>query len=170
MKALYFVTILLGSLGFAATACRAQTVVDPHAAYEKACYSCHTEHAADLARQRLAIKAEKLIVARSGKELTAILKSHHGVKLKTDELAAVSQLFRNGLAWGGVFQHRCAGCHEKAVSLARTTLKLDGDRAVVIKSGQDIGELLKSHGDATASEIETLAAMLKYQLATTPKP
>lgn len=148
----------------------AQQVVDPHAVYEKGCYSCHTEHAADLARQRLTVKANKLIVARTGKVLSAILKSHHGVKLKADELASINQLFRNGIAWGGVYQHRCAGCHDKAVTLARAGLKLDGEKVIVTKTGADVRDLLKTHGEATVGEIDTLVAMLKYQLATAPKP
>lgn len=172
------VAVAAALAAFATGHALAQQVVDPHAVYEKGCYGCHTEHAADLARQRLAVKADKLVVTRTGKELSAILRNHHGVKLKADELAAVSQLFRNGIAWGGIYQHRCAGCHDKAVTLARTGLKMDGERVVVTKTGADIRDLLKSHGGAqggspggaTASEIDILVAMLKYQLATAPKP
>lgn len=163
---LFAAGMLLAGGTFAQTA----PVVDPHAVWERSCYSCHTEHAADFARLRLTTKAGKLIIASTGKELAPLLKNHRGVKLKTEEIAAISQLFRNGLAWGGVYQHRCASCHDKAVTLARTTLKLDGEKLIGQKDGRDIATFLATHGEATATEIATLVEMLKYQLATAAKP
>lgn len=171
MKVLSYTIAFSVCLSFVAGSARAQSAgVDPHAVYEQACYSCHTEHAADLARQRLSIKSDKLAVARTGKDLATILKSHHGVKLKAEELAALTQLFRNGITWGGVYQHRCGGCHDKAVTLARSSLKMDGDKLVISKTGSDVATFLKTHGEASTTEVDTLVAMLKYQLATAPKP
>lgn len=171
MIAVFYGLAFNALLLFAAAAVQAQDViVDPHAVYERACYSCHTEHAADLARQRLSIKLDKLTVARTGKDFASILKSHHGVKLKAEEAASLTGLFRNGITWGGVFQLRCGGCHGKAVTLARSSLKLDGERVAVSKTGGDVGAFLKAHGNASAAEIDTLVAMFKYQLTTAPKP
>lgn len=171
MKVLFYTIVFNVCLWVAASSAQAQgAVADPHAVYERACYSCHTEHAADLARQRLSIKTDKLAVARTGKDLATILKNHHGVKLKAEELAALTQLFRNGITWGGVFQHRCGGCHDKAVALARSSLKVDGGKLVISKTGGDVAAFLKTHGEASAAEIDTLVTMLKYQLATAPKP
>lgn len=160
---------ILGLLAVAASEAQVAATVDPHALYEARCYSCHTEHAADFARLRLTIKADKLTVARTGKDLGSILKSHHRVKLDPSELAALSQLFRNGIAWGGVFQHRCASCHGKAVEFARNKLTLQGEK-LVAKDGRDVTALLATHGEATAKEIGVLVEMFKYQLATAPKP
>ncbi len=144
--------------------------VDPHAVFEKNCYSCHTEHAADFARLRLQIKAGKLVVSATGKEVAPILKSHRGVKLKTEEIAALTQLFRNGLTWGGIYQRKCASCHDKAVNFARSTLKTDRAGNLIGKDGREVATFLPSHGGASPGEAATLIEMLKYQLATEPRP
>lgn len=144
--------------------------VDSHAVFEKNCYACHTEHAADFARLRLQIKAGKLVISASGKDVAPLLKSHRGVKLKPDEITALTQLFRNGLTWGGIYQRKCASCHDKAVSFARSTLKTDGAGNLIGKDGRDVAAFLPSHGGPSVGEAAVLIEMLKYQLATAPKP
>ncbi len=152
-------------------AAAAEPGVDPHAVYEKSCLSCHNEHAGDMSRQRLAVSKPKetLIVSRTGTGVEQLLKKHHGVKLSAAEAAAIIELFKKGLTWGGVFQHRCARCHGRAADFARATLTLADGRVRTQKGQTDVGAFLATHGEATATEIETLLEMLRYQVETKPK-
>lgn len=161
-----FVTLLFS---IASAGAQSTIAVDPHALFETRCYSCHTDQPEDFAQLRLMSRTGKLAVAGSGKDLAVLLKNHRGVKLNPVEIAAISQLFRNELAWGGVYQHKCASCHGKAVTFARTNLRMDGDKLVGGANGRDISAFLAIHGDTTPAEVATLLDMLKYQLATQAK-
>jgi cytochrome c5 len=141
---------------------------DPHQIYEDRCHGCHFEHGADLARQKLRIANGTLQVARSGKTIDRLLRDHHGVRLTSTELSTLAELFRSGLKWGGVFQFRCAKCHQTAVSFARKHLFLSEDRVRTRGTERDVGTYLQTHGEASADEIKILLEMLKFQLRTAP--
>lgn len=158
-----------GMLPVLAIAATAGTVIDPHQVYEQKCGGCHFEHGADLARQKLAIAGGAVTLARTGKPIETVLARHHGVTLKEVELRAIVDLFRKGITWGGVFQHRCATCHHKAAEFAREHLEMV-DGKLVTRQGRDVEALLAHHGEATAAEIATLTEMLEFQLRTAPKP
>lgn len=148
----------------------AQARVDAHAVYETKCMSCHNEHGADLARQRFALSGEKLQVNRTGTAVDRLLRRHHGVKLTDAEAVALIRLFKSGLQWGGAFQRRCARCHDKGVTFARSKLTLRDGAVRISKDGGDVAALLAGgHGEATPAEVETLMEMLRYQLETAPK-
>lgn len=144
--------------------------VDPHKLYETKCMGCHNEHGADLARQRFSIVTDKLQVTRTGTAVDRLLRRHYGVKLTVPELEALTRLFKSGIQWGGVFQRRCARCHDKGVTYARSRLVLKDGVVRVAKDDGDVGAFLtRGHGEATAAEIQTLLEMFKYQLETAPK-
>lgn len=144
----------------------ATTLLDPHAVYEHHCGQCHFEHGADLARLKLELRGATLSVRRSGKTVDVLLRSHHGVQVTEAESRALIELMHNGLVWGGVFQHRCAGCHKQAASFARAALVLDGGALVTRHGGRDVRQLLSGHGEASSAEIDTLIEMLSYQVRT----
>ena len=147
-----------------------QTAVEPHALYETKCMGCHNEHGADLARQRLSVVGEALHVNRTGTTIEQLLGRHHGVKLTAVELATLTRLFRSGIQWGGAFQLRCARCHDKGVTFARSKLTLRSGEVWTLKGDKDVAEFLtRGHGEATATEVETLIEMFRYQLETAPK-
>ncbi|MEQ1716350.1 MAG: hypothetical protein ABL907_10265 [Hyphomicrobium sp.] len=153
--------------GFAARA--ADAFVDAHTLYEKQCGACHTEHAADLSRQKFSIVSEQLQVSRTGVPVENLLRDHHGVRLDDAQQAALGQLFTLGLKWAGVFQHRCVLCHGKAVTFAREKLVLEDDQLIIRGSRIDVAGFLATHGDATPKEIETLLEMFRYQIRTAPQ-
>lgn len=155
--------MLLGLLIADAVQC---AELDPHAIYEMRCRGCHFEHGADLARLKLKIEKDTLIVSRTGQPLTRLLRNHHGVKLEAGELGALEDLFTRGLTWAGVFQHRCAKCHGRAVEFARHNLEMRAGSIVSKRNGMDVTGLLASHGEATPEEVRTLVEMLQYQLRT----
>ncbi len=142
--------------------------LDPHAIYETKCHGCHFEHGADLARLKLKTEKDALAVRRTGQPLTRLLRSHHGVKFEAGEQGALEDLFTRGLTWSGVFQHRCAKCHGRAVEFARRNLEMRAENVVSKRNGMDVAELLKSHGEATPEEVRTLVEMLRYQLKIAP--
>jgi hypothetical protein len=146
----------------------AQTI-DPHRVYEQRCGNCHHEHGADLARLKFAMKDGKLQVERTGKDVSGLLRSHHGVRLSAEETAALVTLFEAALASGGVYQHRCARCHERAVTFARSKLIMRDGQVRTLDGDRDVALLLKDHGGATESEIDVLIEMLKRQLQTQEK-
>lgn len=141
---------------------------DPHQIYEERCRNCHFEHGADLARQKLRVVSGVLQVARTGKPTNRLLQDHHGVKLTAAEIAVLTELFTSGLKWGGVFQHRCARCHQSAANFARTRLMMADGRIVTRTDNVDVAGYLLTHGEATPAEIETLIEMLKFQIRTAP--
>lgn len=143
---------------------------DPHQLYEQRCQKCHFEHAADLARQKLRSIDNALQVTRTAQPVERLLRSHHGERLTAGEIAALSELFSSGLRWNGVYQHRCRRCHERAVTFARTRLKLEGDRLATRANDRDVDTFLLSHGDAGPEEIATLLEMFRFQLRTQPGP
>lgn len=153
--------------GFAARA--ADGLIDAHTLYEKQCRGCHTEHAADLARQKFRIVSEQLQVSRTGVPAENLLRDHHGVLLDASQRVALGQLFASGIKWAGVFQHRCAICHGKAVAFAREKMILENDRLITQGSRIEVAGYLATHGDATPKEIETLLEMLRYQIRTAPQ-
>ena len=162
--------MLVAALAGLATDAAAQ-VGDPHALFESKCRGCHTEHGADLARLKFAVVKDKLQVARTGVAVEQLLRKHHGVKLSAAEGATLDRLFRNGLRWGGVFQHRCAKCHDNAMTLARSRLTIVDGRIKGLTSGADAQSFLADgHGAATPGEVATLLDMFKYQLESAPKP
>lgn len=150
-------------------AVQAQAQEYPHGIYERRCHSCHAEHGADLARQKLKIDNDVLTVARTGGRVEVLLRKHHGVTLSVDETAALLALFKSGIQWAGVYQRLCARCHDKAVGFARERLLVRDGRIVSRKTGDEVGALLTRHGGATAAEISTLLDMLRYQLVTDVK-
>ncbi len=154
-----FLAAVWGSLGVAAD-------VDPHRVYEAKCRSCHFEHGADMARLKFKEGKDGLVVHRTGQPVSQLLRSHHGVKLDTAEMAAVLGLFSNGLRWGGVFQRRCSGCHGRADEFARTNLEIRDAKVQARRDGKDVATLLAGHGEATADEVRILMEMLRYQLET----
>lgn len=152
-------------------ACPANAQVDPHGLYERKCLGCHSEHAADLARQKFKLDSDVLSVARTGARVDVLLRKHHGVSLSGAEATALVGLFKSGITWAGVYQRLCARCHDKAVSFARDRLAIREGQLVSRKAGTEIGAVLKQHGGASDAEIATLLEMLRYQLATeTTKP
>ncbi len=148
----------------------ASTLPDPHAVFEQRCKSCHTAHGADLARLNLVDKDGALRVTRSGQALSDLLKAHHGVRLNAAQTSSLVDMMRRGLASGGVFQHRCATCHDKAVTLARDRLHLDGAGTLRTRAGdKSVADMLKDHGGATPEEAGVLLDMLAWQLRTQPR-
>ena len=143
--------------------------LDPHKIYEKSCQSCHNEHGADMSRQRFKVANGILRVARTGTAVDQLLKKHHGVKLSADEMTVIIDLFKKGIAWGGVFQHRCASCHGRAADFARAKLGIADGNVRTLAGNVDVGSFLATHGEATPAEIATLMEMLRYQLETVPK-
>ena len=159
---------VLVSAGFTGDA--TAQVVDPHALYEAKCRGCHTEHGADLARLKFAVAGDKLQVTRTGVAVDQLLRKHHGVKLSAEESSVLDRLFKNGIKWGGVFQRRCARCHDNAMTLARAQLAISDGRVKVLKTSADVETFLsKGHGEVSSDEIAALLEMFKYQLATAPK-
>ncbi len=144
--------------------------LDPHAVYEQRCHSCHNEHGADFARQKLRVSGDRLEVARTGSDLAGLLKKHHGVGLAPGEWPALASLFRLGLSTGGVFGLRCGRCHDRAATLARETLEIADDQVILRATRQELSAFLRSHHQPTAAEIETLIRALRFSLETAPKP
>lgn len=144
--------------------------VDPYQIYEQHCHKCHFEHGADLAMQKLRSVNGALQVARTGRPIGRLLRSHHGERMQAAESAALIELFASALRWGGVYEHRCMRCHERAVSFARTRLKLEDDRLVTHANGRDVEQFLATHGDASSAEIVTLLEMFRFQLRTSASP
>lgn len=170
------VAIVWLALHGATTAVRAQDASpaspspDPHAVFEQRCKGCHSEHGADLARQRLSLDAAgTLQVARSGQSVDTLLKAHHGVRLTPAEKTGLVTLMRKGLASGGVFQHRCASCHGKAVTFARDKLMLNEGTLRTRADNRRVADVLKGHGEATPTEVDTLLDILSWQLLTAPR-
>jgi hypothetical protein len=159
--------LAIAAVGLLAAA-GAQTI-DPHRVYEQRCGNCHHEHGADLARLKFTLKDGALQVTRTGKDVSGLLRSHHGVRLSAEETAALVTLFEAGLASGGVYQHLCARCHERAVTFARSKLNMRDGQVRTLVGDRDVALLLKDHGGATASEIDVLIEMLKRQLQTQEK-
>ena len=147
----------------------AQSVIDPHAVYEKHCIRCHSEHGADFARLRMKVTDAKLLVRRNSAPVESLLRNHRGVKLADAEQKALVALFISGIRWDGVYQHRCARCHGPAVTFARDKLAVAGDRIVTVAGNRDVGDFLKTHGEATTSEIGLLIDMLRFQIETQPQ-
>ncbi len=143
--------------------------IDPHAVYEGKCGRCHSEHGADLARQKLKLVSGKFTVARSGRDLEALLKKHHGVQLAIGEWPALASLFNLGLATGGAYQFRCARCHDRAVTLAREKSQISDGRLIVRSSGQDFSAFLAGHGEAKGTEVDSIVQALRFHLETLPK-
>ncbi|KAB2850219.1 MAG: hypothetical protein F9K44_05600 [Hyphomicrobiaceae bacterium] len=148
---------------------KAQTIVDPHAVYERHCIRCHSEHGADLARLRMNVTDGKLLVRRNSGPMEKLLRNHQGITLTDAEQRGLLTLFVAGIKWDGVYQHRCAKCHGPAVSFARDKLAVAGEKILTTTGNRDVGEFLKSHGEATASEIALLMDMLRFQLETKPR-
>ncbi len=146
----------------------AQTPLDAHRLYEQKCSSCHVEHAADFGRAKLEVVGDAVQTVRSGEPVEKLLGNHHGVKLSADETAALIELLRNTIRWGGEFQNHCAICHAQAASFARATLVLKDAALVTKDTGADVRQFLAGHGRANAAEIETLVEMLAYQVRTGP--
>lgn len=142
--------------------------LDPHAVYEQRCNFCHNEHGADMARQRMRLDKERLVLARTGQELEVLLKRHHGVKLASGEWPALDSLFRLGLSTGGEYGLRCGRCHDRAVSLAREKLAIVAGRLVLKSNGQPVSVFLATHGEPTPAEIETLIRALTFNVETGP--
>jgi cytochrome c5 len=145
--------------------------IDPHRVYEQHCSRCHFEHAADLARQLFAIRNGRLQVKSSGRDVSRLLRSHHGISLSRPDATALLGLFEAGLKSDGVFQHKCARCHGRAVAFAREKLVLKDGQLRTRADDRSVPELLERHGGATAAEIEILLATFRRQLETVePRP
>lgn len=162
-----FTAILLTTFGVRAFAAEQ---IEPHSLFEAKCQRCHSEHAADLARQKLAVVNDKLQIKRTGATVDNLLRKHHGVTLSAAEAAVLKTLFTSGIRWAGVFQHRCASCHDKGVTFARSALTSADGRIKALKSGRDVAEYLSAgHGEASPADVQTLLEMFRYQLETAPK-
>lgn len=152
-----------------ASAEQAAARIDPHLVYEQKCRGCHFEHGADLSRQNFALSDDTLRVSRTGVAVPKLLGKHHGVQLTQAEMDGLIGLFKSGIKWAGVYQHRCASCHDKAAAFARSKLGIADGRVTSKSSSADVANFLTSHGEATPAEIETLMEMFKYQLETEAK-
>lgn len=162
-------SVLAGLLGPPAASLAQVPAKDPHAVYEQRCGGCHNEHGADLARQKLKLAAGNVVVARTGRDLETLLKKHHGVQLTAGEWPALAALFKLGMATGGVYQLRCARCHETAVKLAREKLAVSDGRLVLRGSGKDVAAFLAGHGETQANEMDGLLQALRFHVETSPK-
>lgn len=143
--------------------------MDPHQLYEQKCRGCHFEHGADLSRQKFTLSEGVLSVSRTGVPVPKLLSKHHDVQLTQPEAEALLGLFKSGIQWAGVYQHRCANCHDKAVAFARSNLGLTDGRVILKSTSANVAAFLSSHGEATPAEILTLTEMFKYQLETIPR-
>jgi cytochrome c5 len=167
---LYGATMLVQAVTSSDAAAQSEAkLIDPHRVYEQRCRSCHHEHGADLARQKLTLKDGRLQVTRTRQDVAGLLRSHHGVRLSAEESTALLSLFRAGLTWNGVYQLRCGRCHERAVTFARSKLIVRDGQVRTHAGDRDVADMLKEHGQATSREIEVLITMFKRQLETEEK-
>lgn len=170
---LRFLESLAGGLAIFLTsmvfACAALAQEDPHQLYESKCRNCHSEHGADFARQKLKLERETLVVAQTGTQVEVLLRKHHGVAISDPQRVVLLGLFRSGIKWAGVFQHRCAQCHGKAVDFARSRLVVQDGQITSREGATNVAVLLKLHGGASNDEIAILVEMFRYQIATEVK-
>lgn len=124
---------------------------DVHELFENRCGRCH-EHAGDLAQEDLVIVDGVLRGRTSNSDISAFLPTHYG-KLQPFESFALYDLLAWQVQAGAAFKTRCAICHVKARTLARTNLVRDDNVLRGRYSGRDITAFFARHGRIEESEI-----------------
>lgn len=144
--------------------------IDPHQLYEQRCAACHQPHARDLVQETLALREGYAVLRKSGMPLTDFLGHHPRRTLEKPEADALVKQFEAMLKTGFLFEQKCSICHDRASELARLRLK-ERDGAIVGRyTGRDIAAYMQTHGRLTSSEVDTIMAMLRRQLASSRAP
>ena len=138
---------------------------DPHQIYEEHCTRCHAGHAGDFAWESLEQREGEVVTRRSGRPLTAFLRTGHG-RLPPEQVAALSDHLAAILGREALFQRKCRACHARALPLARLKLILRNGRLTGRYTDRDIAAFLSYHGRLTAGEVPVLVEMLTGQLQT----
>ena len=107
----------------------------------------------------------KILGRRSRRELRPFLEAGHG-KLTSDEIRTMVTHLTNILQSGRVYHAKCRVCHDRAVRLARTRLRIADDVLTGRYSGRNIEQFLRGHGRLTGDEVPKMVEVLKRQLNT----
>lgn len=140
--------------------------IDPHAVFEKRCSRCHEQHGGDFAQKTLTLTPDgKLLGKKTAVRVEEFLADHFGKPSEYD-IAALVDMFTRQLRSGGLFKQKCRVCHTNAKRLARTKLMLRDGQLVGRFTARKMREFLARHGRLEGDEVETIRAMLEWQLRT----
>lgn len=145
------------------TVALAQSPDDPHLIYEKRCAGCHEVHAGDFVSEALVERDGDLFGRNSSRNVEAFLSAGHG-RLTKEETTVLLAHFSAIAQSGRLFQRNCRMCHDRAVSLARMSLRIENGELYGRYTGRNIREFLAGHGGLTANEVDTMMSTLKRQL------
>ncbi len=144
----------------------AAQAVDPHGVFEERCSRCHEAHGGDFARKSLTLTPDGRLVGESqAVPVEDFLNGHFG-RPSREEIAALAEMFMHQVRTGGLFKQKCRVCHGNAKRLARTKLLLRDGTLTGRYSARKMREFLARHGRLEGGEVETVRAMLEWQLRT----
>lgn len=150
-------------LSMAVGGAKAQNI-DPHDLFEARCSRCHEEHGGSFARNALAVLKDGVLVGKQHSEpLESYLASHFG-RPTPAEIAVLINMFNIQVRTGGVYALKCRICHDDAKTLARTKLILKNGTLAGRYTGHVMENFLTNHGRLSANEVDTVHAMLVWQL------
>ncbi|MGE5516770.1 MAG: hypothetical protein ACM31D_13230 [Bacteroidota bacterium] len=131
---------------------------DLHQLWDRQCGGCHG-HAAQFARETLAVVDGHLRDRRSGREVEVFLQSHNG-GYSPDIIAAMADMLKAQSGTPELFKTRCGGCHETAAQLVREQLVEQDGQLVGIVSRRPLAEYLPDHADLSEDDVSLLLGVL----------
>lgn len=150
------VGLLIGGLTVASAA-----AVDMHQFWDQRCHECHG-HAGEFARRHLKVEQGSLVGPHhSGDQLKAFIGRHEAGAANAE---AIYRMLLAQAETKPVYQQKCAGCHQTAAELARTSLVRKDGVLVGRTNGLAVAEFLKRHGKLTAEEIPVVMRSLERVL------
>lgn len=136
--------------------------INPHDVYESNCARCHAPHAGAFVFETLENRNGVLTGTATQQPVEAYLASGHG-GLSEEEIAVMTQLFRDISRSGRLFKRKCAICHNNANDLAHFDLVIRDGALFGRYSGRDIAAFLAGHGRLTPDEIPLMLDVLERQ-------
>lgn len=155
--ALVAVTVLSGHSAMA-------QVPDAHGIYERKCARCHEPHGGPFARRRMLLRDGKLVSAETGSAVATLIVDHGRQTLPESEKVALVALFESALQSGGLYERKCRGCHDRAVTFARAKLTVRDGQLIGRLSRVDVAAFMVNHGRLTLDELPVMLARLRAHL------
>jgi hypothetical protein len=142
---LHFAILALLATAIAATFASA---ADLHQYWDQRCKDCHG-HAGDFARAHLSVQDGKLIGRHHAEDLLQFLRHHESGGAYAEPIHAMLLAQASTVP---VYRQKCAGCHENAAELVRTSIERDGNVLLAKSSRRPISALLLRHGKVSPEE------------------
>ncbi|MEZ5852835.1 MAG: hypothetical protein R3D68_19550 [Hyphomicrobiaceae bacterium] len=158
----------IAALALVGALCGNAAATDLHAFWDQTCKDCHGQHSADFARTFLKVENGKLLGRHHVDDLRTFLGQHH---MSEPVAGRIHDMLLAQAATVPVFKAKCAGCHETAADLVRTSVDEVNGVLIGKKRRAPLSSFLQRHGGGlSGADLDAVLKALARLRAETKAP